>query len=93
MVAALNGQRHVLLGLASRTPTWSTTICQRLEHHDHSSEFILCTGTADLFNRLGIGRLFSALFIDHRTVGLDRELITRSTSAGCPVVARRGRSG
>ncbi len=90
MVAPVNGQRHVLLGLASGNPAWTTTICQRLEHHGHSSEFILCTGAADLFNRLGTGRLFSALFVDHRTVGLDREVISRATSAGCPVVVVGG---
>lgn len=86
MVDTVNGQRHVLLGLASGTPTWTTTIVARLADSQPRSEFILCSDISDLFNRLGTGRTFSALFVDHRTVGLDRELISRATSADCPVV-------
>ena len=90
MVAAVNGQRFVLLGLASGAPAWTSTIVRRLEGLGRASEFIACEDAADLFNRLGTGRPFSALLVDHRAVGLDRELISRAADRGCPVVVVGG---
>jgi hypothetical protein len=53
-------------------------------------EFIRCTGPVDLATRLGTGRPFSAVLVDHRTVGLDRELVRRASAAGCPVIVVGG---
>ncbi|MEO2170307.1 MAG: hypothetical protein ABGY25_01230, partial [Acidimicrobiales bacterium] len=36
------------------------------------------------------GRPFSAVLVDHRTVGLDRELVRRASAAGCPVIVVGG---
>ncbi|MBT3248961.1 MAG: hypothetical protein HN361_08945 [Actinobacteria bacterium] len=82
----MSGQRYVLLGLASGAPGWMTKVQPVLDTGQPAGEFLPCAGIADLTNRLASGRPFSALLIDHRTVGLDRELIQRSHAAHCPVI-------
>ena len=82
--------RYVLLGLASGAPPWMPTVDLRLADLGTGHEFLPCAGLADLLNRLASGRPFSALLVDHRTVGLDRELISRAVSASCPVLVVGG---
>ncbi len=77
--------RYVLLGLASGAPAWMPAVDLRLADLGSGHEFLPCAGIPDLLNRLDSGRPFSALLVDHRTVGLDRELISRAAVAGCPV--------
>jgi hypothetical protein len=81
-----SAHRYVLLGLASGAPPWMPTVDLRLADLGTGHEFLPCAGIADLLNRLASGRPFSALLVDHRTVGLDRELISRARSAKCPVL-------
>ena len=82
--------RYVLLGLASGAPPWMPTVDLRLADLGTGHEFLPCAVLADLLNRLASGRPFSALLVDHRTVGLDRELISRAVSASCPVLVVGG---
>ena len=82
--------RYVLLGLASGAPPWMPTVDLRLADLGTGHEFLPCAGIADLLNRLASGRAFSALLVDHRTVGLDRELISRARTAACPVLVVGG---
>ena len=77
--------RYVLLGLASGAPAWMPAVDLRLADLGSGHEFLPCAGIPDLLNRLDSGRPFSALLVDHRTVGVDRELISRAAVAGCPV--------
>jgi len=88
----MSGRRYVVLGLASGSPTWMAEATRRLATAGVAGELLVCAGVADLGNRLASGRPFSALLVDHRTVGLDRELIDRASAAGCPVVVV-GRTG
>jgi hypothetical protein len=74
--------RYVLLGLASGAPAWMPAVDLRLADLGSGHEFLPCAGIPDLLNRLDSGRPFSALLVDHRTVGLDRELISRAAVAG-----------
>ena len=90
MVAIVSSLRYVLLGLASGEPAWLEAVARLVGRRSADDEFIRCTGSVDLATRLGTGRPFSAVLVDHRTVGLDRELVRRASAAGCPVIVVGG---
>ena len=90
MVAIVSSPRYVLLGLASGEPAWLEVVARLVGRRSADDEFIRCTGPVDLATRLGTGRPFSAALVDHRTVGLDRELVRRASAAGCPVIVVGG---
>ena len=90
MVATVSSPHYVLLGLASGEPAWLEVVARLVGRRSADDEFIRCTGPVDLATRLGTGRPFSAVLVDHRTVGLDRELVRRASAAGCPVIVVGG---
>jgi len=90
MVANVSSPRYVLLGLASGEPAWLGAVDRLVRRRSPDDEFIRCTGPVDLATRLGTGRPFSAVLVDHRAVGLDRDLVRRAAAAGCPVIVVGG---
>jgi|TARA_B100001105_G_scaffold43980_1_gene32277 hypothetical protein len=90
MVAIVSSPRYVLLGLASGEPAWMDAVARLAGRRSPDDEFIRCTGPVDLATRLGTGRPFSAVLVDHRTMGLDRQLVRRASAAGCPVIVVGG---
>ncbi len=85
----MSAPRYVLLGLEA-AGTWPASLRDLVAARDADDEYLPCDGPADLLSRLATGRRFSAVLVDQRASGLDRELVRRSLAADCPVIVVGG---
>lgn len=79
-------ERFVLLGLAPARADWFRTVGQWAAAAVLPAEFIRCLSVDELRGRLLSGRAFSAVLIDQRSAGLDRDLVAAAVDVGCAVV-------
>lgn len=86
----MSAPRYVLLGLEAAGATWPATLRDLVTSRDADDEYLPCDGPADLLSRLATGRRFSAVLVDQRATGLDREMVRRSLAADCPVIVVGG---
>ena len=79
--------RYVLLGLALPRSPWFRTMAQWTTAAGLPAEFIKCLSAEELRARLASGRQHSAVLIDSRHPGLDRDLVASARRAEVPVFA------
>jgi hypothetical protein len=79
-------ERYVLLGLAQPRVEWYRTVGQWAAAAMLPLEFVRCVSVGELRARLRSGRAFSAVLIDGRFPGLDRDLIAEAAEAGVAVL-------
>lgn len=79
-------ERYVLLGLAQPRVEWYRMVGQWAAAAMLPLEFVRCVSVGELRARLRSGRAFSAVLIDGRFPGLDRDLIAEAGEAGVAVL-------
>lgn len=79
-------ERYVLLGLAQPRVEWYRMVGQWAAAAMLPLDFLRCVSVAELRARLRSGRAFSAVLIDGRFPGLDRDLIAEAVAAGLAVL-------
>jgi hypothetical protein len=77
--------RYVVLGLARRRAGWIRNVAQWANSAAIPAEFSMCLSPAELFARVGGGRVHSAVLVDAGLGLIDRDLIERVRSTGCAV--------
>ena len=82
----MNGERYVLLGLAPPRAPWFRSVAQWANAAALPAEFVKCVSPDEARLRIDGGRPFSALLVDAGLPGVDRDLITTASLAGCPTV-------
>ena len=82
----MNGERYVLLGLAPPRAAWFRSVAQWSNAAALPAEFVKCVSTEEVRQRIEGGRPFSALVVDAGVHGVDRDLITTASLAGCPTL-------
>ena len=83
-------ERYVLLGLAQPRVEWYRMLGQWAAAAMLPVEYLRCVSVAELRARLRSGRAFSAVVIDGRFPGLDRDLIAEAGEAGLAVLVVDG---
>lgn len=83
-------ERFVLLGLAPARAEWFRTVGRWATAAMLPAEFVRCVSVEEVRARLCSGRAFSAVLIDGRLPGLDRDLIEEARSAGVRVLVVDG---
>jgi hypothetical protein len=85
-------ERYVVLGLAPPHETWFREVARWATDGRVAMDFVKCLSPDELRARLGSGRLHSALLVDGRVVGLDRDLLDFARRNGtAPLVLESGR--
>ncbi|MDQ3980493.1 MAG: hypothetical protein M3314_13220 [Actinomycetota bacterium] len=79
------GDRYVVLGLAPARAAWFRAVGSWANSGALPAEFVKCLSAEEVGARLDSARPFSALVADGCLPALDRDLVARATSAGCPV--------
>lgn len=79
-------ERYVLLGVAPARADWFRTVGQWAAAAVLPAEFVRCVSLAEVRARLRSSRAFSAVLVDGRLPGLDRDLVATATDVGCAVV-------
>lgn len=79
-------ERYVLLGLAQPRVEWYRMVGQWAAAAMLPLEFVRCVSIGELRARLRSGRAFSAVVVDGRFPGLDRDLIAEAAEAGVAVL-------
>jgi hypothetical protein len=79
-------ERYVLLGLAQPRIEWYRMVGQWAAAAMLPLEFVRCVSISELRARLRSGRAFSAVLVDGRFPGLDRDLIAEAAEAGVAVL-------
>lgn len=80
-------ERFVVLGLAHPRAAWFAEVGRWATAAALPVEFVKCVSVEELRARLASGRPFSAALVDTALPGIDRDLLDRARSAGCPVLA------
>lgn len=86
-------ERYVLLGVAPPRATWFREVGRWAQSAAIPAEFVRCVSLAEMRTRLASGRPFSAVIIDGRLGGIDRDLVAVAELHGCPVVIVDDRGG
>jgi hypothetical protein len=71
----MTDERYVVLGLAPPHEPWYREVAHWATDARVAMDFVKCVSTDELRARLGSGRFHSALLIDGRVLGLDRDLL------------------
>jgi hypothetical protein len=79
-------ERYVVLGLAQPRIEWYRTVGQWAAAAMVPLEFVRCVSVGELRARLRSGRAFSAVLVDGRFPGLDRDLIAEAGEADIAVL-------
>ena len=79
-------ERWVLLGLAPARSPWFGEVARWTTSGVLAAEFVKCLSVEEVRARLASGRPHSALVVDARSPGLDRDLVAAATAAGAAVV-------
>lgn len=82
----MQSSRFVIAGLAPARSEWFRTVGQWANEASLPIEFIKCVSAEELRARLSGGRPFSAVLIDARHAGLDRDLIDAATTSGVTTI-------
>ena len=77
--------RYVIVGVATARAEWFRSTSQWATSSALPIEFLRCISADEARARLNSGRPHSALVIDERTAGLDRDLIKTADDNGCAV--------
>jgi hypothetical protein len=80
------GERYVALGLGHVRSDWFSELSRWSTSAAVPVEFVKTVSVEEVRARLDSGRAFSALLVDARVPGLDRDLVDRSRDAGCSVI-------
>jgi MinD-like ATPase involved in chromosome partitioning or flagellar assembly len=80
------GEHFTLLGLARPRAAWFTEVGRWAMSAALPAEFSRCVSIDDLESRLRGGRAWSAVLVDHRADGADRDLFDLARSTGCAVI-------
>lgn len=83
-------ERYVLLGVAPVRTAWFGQVAAWASSATLPAEFVRCVSIEEVAARLEGTRTFSALLVDGSLAGLDRDLIDRAATAGCPVLVVDG---
>jgi hypothetical protein len=83
-------ERYVLLGLARARAGWFRMVGQWATAAVLPADFLRCVSVQELRARLRSGRAFSAILIDGRVPGLDRDLIAEAAEVGVSVLVVDG---
>ncbi|MGH9306036.1 MAG: hypothetical protein ACRD0I_04025 [Acidimicrobiales bacterium] len=78
--------RYVLLGLAPARAAWFRSISQWANSSSVPVEFTKCISIDELKARLSSNRVHSAVLVDGRISGLDRDLVGLAAGRGCPTL-------
>ena len=78
--------RYVALGLAHARSSWFRDVARWSNAAAVPVEFLKCLTVEEVRARLRTGRPLSALLVDARVPGLDRDLIDDAVSCGCAVI-------
>ena len=82
----MTADRYVVIGVATARAEWFRSIGQWATSSALPIEFLRCISADDARVRLSSGRPHSALVIDERISGLDRDLIETASDNGCTVL-------
>jgi MinD-like ATPase involved in chromosome partitioning or flagellar assembly len=82
----MTGEHYTLLGLARPRAVWFTDVGRWAMSAALPAEFVRCVSIDDLESRLRGGRAWSAVLVDQRADGADRDLFDIARSIGCAVV-------
>ena len=83
--------RYALLGLAHPRSAWFTELGRWATSGTVPADFVRCVSAEEVRARLSSSRPYSALLVDARAVGLDRDLVDAAHAAGSAAL-RRGRT-
>lgn len=79
-------ERYVVLGLARPRSPWSRDVGQWATAAALPIEYIRCVSADEVRARLTSGRQFSALLVDGRVGGVDRDLLASARQQNCAVL-------
>ena len=79
-------ERYVVLGLARPRAEWFAAITRWATEAALPLEFVKCLTVEELRARLTSGRAWSAVLLDARVAGVDRDLIDQGESVGATVL-------
>jgi hypothetical protein len=79
-------ERYVLLGVAAARSSWFREVGQWATAASIPAEFVRCVSVAEMRARLASGRPFSAVLVDGRLGGVDRDVVAVAADVGCPVI-------
>ncbi|MDZ7677006.1 MAG: hypothetical protein U5K29_00450 [Acidimicrobiales bacterium] len=80
------GERYVVLGLARPRAHWFAEITRWATTAALPVEFVKCLTVEETRSRLSSGRRWSALLVDGKVPGADRDLIDRAREVGAAVL-------
>jgi hypothetical protein len=79
--------RYALLGLAHPRSPWFSELGRWATSGTLPADFVRCVSAEEVRARLSSARPYSALLVDARASGLDRDLVDTAQAAGCATVA------
>jgi hypothetical protein len=79
-------EHYTLLGVARPRAGWFTDVGRWTTSAALPADFVRCVSLDEVRARLQDGRAWSALLVDHRLDGLDRDLFDDARRAGCAVL-------
>ena len=82
----MNDDRWVVLGLAHPRATWFSELARWSTAATVPIDFVKCVSADEVRARLAGGRVYSALLVGSDAIGLDRDLVDSTTSAGAAVI-------
>ncbi len=92
MRSPMTADRYVVIGVATARADWFRSTSQWATSSALPIEFLRCVSAEEARSRLHSGRPHSALLIDERISGLDRDLIATAKDHGCAVVVVTGKA-
>src|SRR6476469_3774906 len=82
--------RYTLLGLAQPRSAWFAELGRWATSGTVPADFVRCVSAEEVRARLTSARPYSALLVDARANGLDRDLVDAAHAAGCAAFAVDG---
>lgn len=88
----MNEEHFVVLGAARARAPWLTEIGRWSTSSALPVEFLRCVSVDEVRARLGTDRRYSAVLLDERCIGLDRDLLEVARAARCtPIIVSSAR--
>lgn len=82
----MSGERFRVLGLAPARADWFREVSRWATSAALPVDFVKCVALDELAARLTSGRVYSALLIDARVTGLDRDLVDQARELGAAAI-------
>ena len=79
-------ERSVVLGLARARSPWFSDVARWATSGSIAMDFVKTVSVDEVRSRLASGRAFSALLVDGRLPGIDRDLLEEAADRGCAVI-------